>query len=100
MSAEEKGGNADPTENGGNEVAEKSFTASDVERIVKERLTREQKKFDKQINELQAAKKPSGSANVEEDLRGRLSQYETQTKSLVEKLNTYRGHQLKSTVEA
>jgi hypothetical protein len=100
MSAEEKGGNAEATEtqSGGIEQSEKTYTASDVERIVKERLTRQKNTFEKQFTE--ATQKKGGNANVEDDLRNRLTQYETQTKSLNETLNRYRNSQLKATVEA
>src|SRR4051812_16489233 len=76
-------------------TSERTFTAQEVEKIVKDRLTREQKKFSKQLEEVSAVKKPS-SGNVEEDLRNKVSQYEQTNKAMSERLAKLRDGQLRT----
>src|SRR5258706_16308509 len=103
--SEHNSGNAEatPTTESGGTEGEKTYSASAVEQIVKDRLARDraerkvQKQYEKQLTK---PDKPSANANVEEDLRGRLSQFEEQSKALNDRLASYRTSQIKSTVEA
>jgi len=75
---------------------EKTFTATDVEQIVKDRLLREQKKHQKTLDELQKPKPKSD--NVEQDLRNKLSEFEINHKTLSERLASYRDKSLRGSV--
>src|SRR5689334_20178349 len=79
-------------------VTEKTFTPAEVEQIVKDRLIREQKRYQKTLEELQKPKPKSD--NVEQDLRNKLTEFETSTKTLNERLAAYRDKSLRGTVMA
>jgi hypothetical protein len=86
--------------------SERTYTGADLEKVVKDRLTREQKKFAKEREDLQKRlsdleQKASGkvSPNIEEDMKGRLSKYEEEKRSLAVKLDKYRQDNLRATIE-
>jgi hypothetical protein len=80
---------------------DRKYSASDLEQIVKERLARERKKFDREKSEWEnkhTVPKPA-STNVEEDLRSKLATYENDKKQLNEKLTKYQQDNLRSHIE-
>jgi hypothetical protein len=91
-----------PEVNGSEQVSstERTFSTADVEQIVKDRLAREQKKFAKERSEWESKLAPKVvSSNVEEDLRNKLSAYESEKKQLSEKLTKYQQDNLRAQVE-
>lgn len=87
---------------------EPTFTGQDVEEIVKKRVLRESKNtaklkssYEQQIAELKEKLESGGKAkaNVDDDLRSKLSKYEEQQKALTSKLSQYRQDSLASKIE-
>jgi hypothetical protein len=82
--------------------AGKTYTADDLQAIVKDRLAREAKKHSKELDALKgeyekkAVAKPS--ANVEEDFKHKLAQHEAEKRELTEKLNTFQKNAAKATL--
>lgn len=93
VDATEQTGNPNPDENGGGSE-ERKYTQQDVDRIVKDRLAREQKKFAKQSD---ATKKTSGPEDS--DLKGIRSEYEEKLSTVLKRFDSMRSANLKSEVE-
>ena len=98
---EAKSGEVQPAE-------ERRFTAAETERIVKDRLTREQKKFEKERVEWQSKltavekaprKDTQVNPHIEEEWRSKLTDAETKTRTLTEQLEKYRLNSLDATIE-
>jgi hypothetical protein len=87
---------------------ERTFTGAEIEQIVKDRILREAKKtakltstYENKIAELEEKLTSGGKAkaNVEEDLRAKLSKYDDERKALSSKLSQYRNDSLAAQVE-
>ena len=82
----------------------KTYSADDLQAIIKDRLSREAKKHQKEIDALKTSyEKPAAGAKsspIEEDYRSKLSAFEAEKKQLSEKLTKYRQDGLRSTVVA
>lgn len=98
MSEENVNGTTEPAESV-KEVSDKSYTTADVERIVKDRLARDRKERKAETPADQAQKPKASGSGVEEELRGKLAQYDTLTKTMESKLTAMRDNQLKTTIE-
>src|ERR1051325_3839283 len=80
-------GSAAPIESSEAKAEERKYSASEVEQIVKNRLTKEQKKHQKAID-AQTSQKRSGM--VEENWRGKLAKSEADQKAMFERPKTWR----------
>ena len=81
---------------------EQKYTATYLETAIKDRVLREQKKFAKERADLEkklSDYEKKATSNVEEDLRSKLTQYETEKKATAEKLDKYRQESLSSKIE-
>jgi hypothetical protein len=76
---------------------EKTYTAADVERIVRERVVRQNKQWEKKLAESQPQKP---SQNVEEDARQKLQAAEERHKVLQVKLEKFRVDGLRAQVSS
>lgn len=93
---------AQPVEAEGSGAVEKprTYSSSDIETIVKDRLVRERKKFDKELETVRAdyeAKKPASDNEV---VKGKLNQLESEKRSLSEKLTRIQTETLRSQVKS
>lgn len=89
---------------GGSEVQqeqERTYTAADMQAIVKERLAREQKKYEKLLAE--AEKKvtvaPKVASNTDDEWRTKMADYEAKAAVLTEQVTKYRSESLTATIE-